>query len=415
MTLLQPYGLNSALNRTDSPFGQAAADCVTKARSGDAYRKLEKAFEAEREPHKKAADIGNLIMTKALAVGAGVNGNQALRLLAQRRGFPIESDRPYETRVAKAVSAALAKLRGTPGHPAMAGLINKAAMPAASPGDRVRALKKANDSGATSPYLTAVDRNAPVVFDRNLHGAQGATISTEALETLNSLPDGRQRNAALNALMVRPPLNPNDNYKWRQSIVEIIDYILRMCGDSGKPLIDSLAERIGEDGEISFYDPMVQSRPPSYPPRDSDISATSRDVDSWRSSLRPPTKEIDPGAFANSGGNSDYMSPDFKVAKHAILCKFADVSKRNGRTIEKNWQDDPDQLRQYCEVVVADEFPSGIKMQLIELMAARKRSSDDRWRKVVMGTPMFQAIVKAITGHPNLSWAQRGAALSLIT
>jgi hypothetical protein len=101
--------LNSALNRTDSPFGQAASDYVTKARSGDAYRKLEKAFEAEHEPHQKAARIGELIMTKALQVATGYNGGAAIEKLAQVRGFPIESDRPYEARVNKAVSAALAR------------------------------------------------------------------------------------------------------------------------------------------------------------------------------------------------------------------------------------------------------------------------------------------------------------------
>jgi hypothetical protein len=109
------------------------------------------------------------------------------------------------------------------------------------------------------------------------------------------------------------------------------------------------------------------------------------------------------------------MSPDFKLAKSAILAKFADKRGSALAKVDPNWHADPAQLEQYCKVVVADEFPSGIKTQLLELIAARKRASDDRWRKVVMGTPVFQAVVKAITGHPNLSWAQRGAALSLIT
>jgi hypothetical protein len=278
--------MNSALNDRRSPFGQAASDYVTKARSGESYRKLEKAFDAAHEPHAKAAKIGALIKFGMLRVASGTDGGSVIEAVTKARGFPIESDRPYEARLAKAVAA---KLADTPGTSSWSGNHARSGV-----GHAVRALKKAADAN-----FAPMTRKLPV------SQRPGGAITEGALEVINTLPDGRQRNAALTALMARPPASPNDAYRWRQSIVELRDKIQEMLGDEAKPLIDSLNERIGEDGEISFYDPMVQSKPPSHHPRGSNLGPSADNPSAWPSELRPPAREIDPGPFANSGGNSD--------------------------------------------------------------------------------------------------------------
>jgi hypothetical protein len=392
-------------------FGEEIAQLVRD--QAEACARLEKAS-APPEPYAHARRVEAIRKSCMAATGPG--GGEVLARVAQARGFPTMSDDLARARENRMFSNELTKLRGTPAHPAVQNMIEKF-MHNSSPGvgERVRMTKAVNDSGANSPYLSGVDRRAPAVFDRHLPGYKGPTISSEAVELINCLPDGRQRNSALNALLVRPPANPNDYYKWRQSVVEIIDYIRRMCGDSGKPLIDSLAERIGEDGEISYYQPTTQDAPPTHHAPGTNVGPSATNPSAWPSELRPPQTPIDPGPFSNSGGNSDYMSPDFKVAKTALFQKFADVSKRSGRADRvKNWWLDEGQRQQYARMLVDSEFRGAIKHQIAAIADDRDNLTKGEWKRL-KAAPIYKSLKSAIEGLKNNSWAMKGALLELIS
>jgi hypothetical protein len=101
-----PNGLTSALQRTDTPFGAAAADFAKDARARvDGISKLEKiAAQAEPPPRERAETIGKMLMSGMLKVGAGPNGNAALQKRAATRRFPAMHDEPMTDRSAPATA-----------------------------------------------------------------------------------------------------------------------------------------------------------------------------------------------------------------------------------------------------------------------------------------------------------------------
>ena len=396
MTLMMPYGMNSALNDFRSPFGEAAANFVKQARAGaDSYAKLERiAKRGELDPHQKAQMIGKAIMSGQLRAGVGPNGGMALEKRAQQRGrFPITSDDPQRARLGRQVGEALTKLSGLPGHPAMAPYVAKIGMPGV--GARVRALKAANDANSM-PAVSS--RNLPM-----LPGTQGLTISEAAIEVLNSLPDNRVRQSAINALTLRPPASNNDAYRWVQTIVALREQINEMCEQMG---LDATALTDLLDRKVEFYDPMVQSAPETNPSPRASVGPTTEDFDEWRDRAEPPATEVDVGPFA--GSDRSDSNPDFKLAK------FYDAVTGRGAPLTRGEDASLQQLEKYGEIVVKAELGGALKSQILMLNATRKRlGRGTAWRKV-MEEPTYAGIVRAVVRSKNLTRSMKGAALALI-
>lgn len=365
MSLLLPYGLNAALKRTDPPFG-AAAD-LTKAAAD--LRKLETiAKKAEPSARERAEAVGKMLMSGALRAGAGANGNAALTKRAQERRYPIMHDDPTKAQLNKQIGAALAGLRGNRGHPSM----GRIGTGSPGVGAHVRTLKAAND------------RNMP-----NLPGVQGPMIDDNAVAILNALPDARVRNGAINAVMMRPPANPNDGYRWVQSIVELREQINEMCREMG---LDPTALTDLLDRRVEFYDPMAQTGPATAAPSNSNLD---------------PPVPIDPGPFA--GSTRTDLNPDFAVDEK--LAKFWDHAKR-GVDIRKG----PMALKEYEQygvVVVKSEIGGALQKQILQMHETRNRVGPAAWKNVCR-EPYYEAILKAIHDHKGLTRAMKGAALALI-
>jgi hypothetical protein len=403
--------MNSALD-PQPLFGREFAELV-KARAS-AQEKLKKAAEQAFNPVTKAASIGSLLLAKS----PGLSGGR-MRKLADLEPYETHptSDHRDADCINKAVSAALARLRPNHGHPSMAGWISKAAMPAAGPGDRVRALKKANDSGANSPFLSGIDREAPAAYDRNLPGAQGVKISEAVLEVINTLPDGRARNQTLTTLLIRNPLtNINESYKWRQSVVELIGKIEAMIGaEAAKPLTECLKEKVGIEGEISYFDVNTQSAPPVHHAPGTNLGPSATNPTAWPSELRPPSAPVDPGQFSNSGGNSDYMSPDFKLAKfYRAARRGVDLRKDSAAAgDDADWWKSSERLLQYADVMVKASFAEPGKSMILKLANLKKSMSPDKYRRQVMADSTYKKAIQTIMQNPELTEAMRGSILAL--
>jgi hypothetical protein len=385
MSLIMPYGMNSALKRRDSPWGAFAGDVEKRNKNLERLAKIAKS--AEPDPHEKAETVGKMIMSGALRVGSGPNGNAALRKRAQTSGFPITSDAPERARLSKAVGEALAGLRGSRGHPAM-GWVQKGTV-AGGVGARVRALKAANDGGM-----------APM-----LPGVQAPTINDNALDVLNALPDGRARQAVVSVMTARPPANPSDAYRWLQSVVALREQITEMCEEMG---LDPTALTDLLDRKVDFYDPMAQSGPATAARPRSNVGPTTEDLDAWRDRADPPAEEIDPRDFA--GSNRTDMNPDFAEEK---LAKFWSHAKR-GVDIRKGEDGSREQLERYGLVVVKSEIDGALQKQILAMHAARKRAGPRVWSQVTR-EPHYEAILESIATHPHLTRAMKGAAVALIT
>lgn len=381
MSLFLPYGMNSALNDTRSPFGQAAADYVKAARAG--FNKLEAiAKRAEPDGHAKAEAVGKLLMSGGLRAGAGANGNVNLRKRAQQpHHFPIEHDDRDRARFNQRFADALAKLPGHAGAPQMTWL-----------------SKVAVTSGIGAGVRKQVAANNSNLLPLNMPGQQGPTINEKALEVMNLLPDGRIRQGILTAVMTKPPQNPNDAYRWVQTIVALREQINEMCEQMG---LDATALTDLLDRKVEFYDPMVQSAPET-----NSSPRANEDFDEWRDRAEPPAEDDQPGPFA--GSDRSDSNPDFKLAK------FYDAVTGRGAPLTRGEDASLQQLEKYGEIVVKAELGGALKSQILMLNATRRRlGRGTAWRKV-MEEPTYQGVVRAIVKHPQLTRAMKGAALALI-
>jgi hypothetical protein len=386
MTLMLPYGLNAALNdRRPSPLARAG--------QVDPLKKLaEIAARGEPSAREKAETIGKMIMSGALRAGDGPNGNASLQKRAQERRYSTMSDNPEKTRLNKAVGEALAGLRGHIGHPG-AGFFAKTIMPGV--GERVRALKASNDDHFSVSPL----RNLPM-----LPGTQAPQINEDALQVLNSLPDARIRNGAINAILLRPPANPNENYRWIQTIVSLRQQIKEMCQQIG---LDPTALTDLLDRKLEWFDPMVQTQPATNPPPRSNVGPTTEDLDVWRDRADPPAEPIDPGPFA--GADTTDLNPDLGAEEK--LAKFYDHAKR-GVDIRKSPMTRKE-LEQYGRVVLKSEVGGPLRHQILLAADVRESVSPRIWEKIT-DEPDFKAMLKSIVAHPNLTRAMKGACLALI-
>jgi hypothetical protein len=354
------------------------------AKAAKDFRKLQKVAEAgDPNPRQRAETIGKVLMSGMLRPGSGY-----LNKRAQERRFPIENDDPDKARLNKQVGAALARQPGHFFHPSMAGSLSKIASNGVGTGVR----KMVADNNANLPPL-------------NLPGQKGPTISEDAIEVMNSLPDARLRNGVVNALLARPPASPNDQYKWAQSIVAISQQVRAMCDDMGldaSALLDALSRR------LDFFDPMVSSRPSRPTPAAASISPNIEDPASFFD-VEPPEKpmEVDP-QFA--GADRTDQNPDF--SNKMVLAKFYKVGRETGKDICKT-PTQREMLEDHAKVVLSD-FPTSLRNQIMSLHAARNRTPHAEWAKV-QRTPLYQSIVKAIGSMNGLSDQLRGACMSLVT
>ena len=352
------------------------------------FLKLQKAAEAsDPNPRERAETIGKVLQSGMLRPGSGY-----LQKRAQERRFPIEHDDADKARLNKQVGAALAKQPGHAFHPSMNGVLSKIASSGVGSGVR----KMVADNNANLPPLNS-----------RLPGQQGPTISEDAIEVMNSLPDARLRNGVVNALLARPPASPNDQYKWAQSIVSIASQVRQMCTDMGldaSALLDALSRR------LDFFDPMVQDRPARPSARADSISPNIDRPEAWLSDTVPPEEpmEVDP-RFA--GADSTDINPDF--SNKMVLAKFYKVGRETGRDICKT-PTQREMLEDHAKVVLKSDFPSGLRSQILELHAARNRTPPAEWLKV-QRTPIYKSIVNAIANMKGLSDQLRGACVSLIT
>jgi hypothetical protein len=400
MTLFIPYGLNSSLKDTRSAWGPDAAALAKSRQFGELDKRLEKiAKRGELEPHQKAATIGKMLMSGQLRVGAGANGGATLhKRAAERNHFPIRHDDNDRARFNQRFSAALAKLPGHAGAPQMDWLSK---MPVTSGvGAGVRKQVAANNSN---------------LLPLNMPGTQGPQIDENALEILAALPDGRVRQGVINAVMLRPPQNPNDAYRWVQTIVALRDQINEMCEGMG---LDPTALTDLLDRRVEFYDPMVQTKPATNPARERGVGNDPDHPEEWPTELVPPAEPVDlrepDGRFRSSsfaGADRTDSNPDFREEK---LAKFFDAV-RDGRAVAFTRGEDGSlaQLRRFGEIVVKSELEGALQKQVLQMSAARKRIGAAAWQKV-MKEPAYAGLVRAIVRAPTLSRSMKGAALSLL-
>ena len=385
--MILPDGLNSALNDRRNPFGKAADAIAESARNMARLDKIAKA--AELDPRAKAAAVGKMLMGGQLRVGFGPNGNAELAKRAQDPShFPITSDSPHRRLLQSRVGGALAKMRGNPGHPNMPDFLNKGAGFTFGVGRNVRAMKAAND------------RNLPM-----LPGSGGVGLDEDALEILNALPDGRVRQDVIGTIFSRPPQNPNDAYRWIQSIVSLRQQISEMCADMG---LDPKALTSLLDRKVDFYDPMTQSGPATPPPRGYNVSPYPDSPQKWPAEVEPPVEPIDPGDFA--GASTTDLNPDFGGEEK--LAKFWDSAKR-GVDIRKGPMQRAE-YEQYGLAVVRSDLEGALQKQILQMHAARKRVGSSAWPNFIGADRHYDAILRSVAEHPHLTRAMRGACIALI-
>jgi hypothetical protein len=390
MSLILPYGMNSALKNRASPFADLA-----RGQNGQSMKKLERIV-ARGEPsaREKAATVGNMLMSGQLRAGSGPNGNAALQKAAATRRYPIMSDDPEKSRLNKAVGAALANLQGN------------APVSFTSGGDP--ALQRRRGVGAGVRAMKAAgDRNLPM-----LPGTQGPMIDETAIEIMNTLPDARVRQGVISALMMRPPANANDGYKWCQSIVALRDQISEMCEEMG---LDPTALTDLLDRRVSFYDPMAQTAPATVTPQKTNLSDFD-DPEAWPAELKPPVEPIDSGRHPDTGQfrpsfegtTRTDLNPDFGTEEK--LAKFFDYAKR-GVDIRKG----PMGKREYEAyglAVVKAEFDGDLQKQMLLMHDTKKRVSPAAWSKITR-EKNFNAMLRRVEQHPFITRAMRGAAIAL--
>jgi hypothetical protein len=385
--MILPDGLNSALNDRRNPFGEAAAALSESARNVARLEKIAKA--AELDPRAKAAAVGNMLMGGTLRVGSGPNGNAELVKRAQAPGhFPITSDSPHRRFFQSRVNSALAKMRGNPGHPKMPDFFTKAAPYTFGVGRNVRAVKAASD------------RNLPM-----LPGSSGVGLDEDALEILNALPDGRVRQDVIGTIFSRPPQNPNDAYRWIQSIVSLRQQISEMCAGMG---LDPKALTNLLDRKVDFYDPMTQSGPATPPPRGYNVSPYPDSPQKWPGEVKPPVDPIDPGDFA--GADTTDLNPDF--GSEEKLAKFWDSAKR-GVDIRKGPMQ-RQEYEQYGLAVVKSELEGALQKQILLMHATKKRVGATAWARNMKGDPGYDRILRSVAHNRSLTRAMKGACIALI-
>jgi hypothetical protein len=292
MSLLMPNGMNESLRHP--PPRESTWDALAKMAA--------QAEACEPSPERRAAAVGNLILSGRLKVASGLNGKEALSKRAcDGRRFGLQTDHPVGAGVRRAVAAKLATTPGfTPwGQPASLGF-----------GRAVRKLKNVNDSHlGPLPNPAAPPPAAP--------------ISDRARAVLDQLTSGlRQR--VVSAFMAPPEMMEPDAYRWNMWITELRDAIDAECeamGIDGAALIRSLPP-------APHFDPMVQDHP-FVPPE----GAPGRVV--------PPASPREPGPFASnkvakrgaplrkraSEILSQALSSLPTYLRHLVL-SFADVRKR---------------------------------------------------------------------------------------
>ena len=359
--LLFPTNYNSALmpmplTDYERHMAKASAD----------FRKLQKVAEAsDPTPKERAETIGKVLQSGMLRAGTGY-----LSKRAQERRFPIMHDDEEKHRLNVTVGNALAQQPGHSFHPGMT--MSDALSKIASPGVGSGVRKMVQENNQNLPPLNS-----------RLPGQQGPTISEDTLEVMNSLPDARLRNGVVNALLARPPANPNDAYRWAQSIVSIASQVRTCCDEMGLDagaLLDALSRR------MDFFDPLVgQSSPARFSSPRSSVSPNIESPSTFFD-VEPPVEpmSVDPQF---SGADSTDTNPDFREQK---LAKFYNGLQRGVNVVKT--ASDRKLLEDYARVILQTEFDnaSGLRKLIEQLHKTRSRVSAAEWR-TVQRQPHFES------------------------
>jgi hypothetical protein len=288
-----PNGMNESLRHP--PRRESTWDALNKMAA--------QAEASEPSPERRAAAIGNMILSGRLKVASGLSGKEALAKRARDgRRFGLQTDDPVGAEVRRAVVAA--KLATTPGCTPWGQLATTGF------GRAVRKLKNVNDSHlGPLPNPAAPPPEAP--------------ISDRARGVLDRLSSGlRQR--VVSAFMAPPEVLEPDAYRWNMWITELRDAIAAECetmGIDGAALVRSLPD-------APYFDPMVQDHP-FVPPEGA------------RGRVVPPASPREPGPFAGNKlakrgaplrkSASEILSQALSslpsYLRHLVL-SFADVRKR---------------------------------------------------------------------------------------
>jgi hypothetical protein len=198
MSLFLPNRYNEAL-RPQPPTAYE----VHMAKAAKDFCKLQKVAEAsDPTPKLRAETIGKVLQSGMLRPGSGY-----LQKRAKERRFPIEHDDPDKARLNKQFSAALAQQPGHFFHPSMTGVLSKIA--SSGVGSGVRKMVAENNANL-------------LPLNSRLPGQQGPTISEDAIEVMNSLPDARVRQGVINVLLSRPTNLPNCILCFRQQSLRLL-------------------------------------------------------------------------------------------------------------------------------------------------------------------------------------------------
>jgi hypothetical protein len=382
MSLLFPTNYNAAL----MPMPLTAYEKHMQKAAND-FRKLQKVAEAsDPTPRERAETIGKVLQSGMLRPGSGY-----LQKRAKERRFPIEHDDPEKARLNKQFGAALAQQPGHSFHPSMSGALSKIASSGVGVG--VRKMVEENNQNL-------------LPLNARLPGQQGPTISEDAIQVMNSLPDARVRQGVVNALLARPPANPNDAYRWTQSIVSIAQQVRTCCDEMGldaSALLDALSRR------LDFFDPLVgQSSPARFSSPQLSVSPNIEDPASFFD-VEPPEEpmKVDP-QFA--GADRTDRNPDF--SNKSVLTKFYKVGRETGQDICKTMSQ-REQLEQYATIVLSD-FPPELRKQILTIHDGRNRTAHAEWARI-QKTPVYKSIIHAISTMKGLTDQMKGACMSLVT
>jgi hypothetical protein len=350
--------------------------------------KLEKiAASAFADPHRHNAEIGKMITSGALRRTSNDN--------LQKRGnpFPIKYDDPDRVRQNRAFAVEYQKLSGHAGLPSMSDWMEKGGRTTTKPGDTVRNLKKAAD-----------DQMLPLQYRPSDLLSDQATATLLQIE--KELPNLAMWKRVMSIVMGgRQNANPNDFYRWKQSISQIAQEISSMCAAIGLDPSALLEELTPE----RWYDPMVASGPSRFSPAAASISPNVENPSSFFDVQPPDTPTaVDP----EFGSDSTVRNPDFRQQK---LAKFYDGLKRGDTSGVVETASDRRMLEKYAEVILQTEFDhdSGLRGLIEQLHKTRSRVSAAEWGKV-QRQPHYESIVKAIINFAGLTPAMKGACLALV-